>query len=215
MQFFMYYGAKEAMVTDSFVADPGREPPPAHKYVNSYPTPSWYAIRDVAPEVQTLARALLNLRPTGSLGFVGNGLLWDQKPPTFPVYNPVVPLRNERFAGLGNLHAVEVMDEDTMGAMIAFFDDKHGQEYFMVINLLHGPNMSKLAGLKTVRLTFSSNVAQIERLNRFTGRVDTLPTRAEGQRRSLDVRLEGGTGDLFKWSNGIAWDMTESCPAGS
>ena len=52
--------------------------------------------------------------------------------------------------------------------------------------------MSKLEGLRTLRLTFDPSVTEVERLNRLTGRIELLPTR-EGSvvERFLDVQLEG------------------------
>ena len=202
IQWFMYYGYEEDMVMDSQVSDPGRTPTEKHTYETSYPTRSWFAVRDVAPEVRALSRAIVNLRPNGKVGYVGNGLLWDRDAPAYPGYNPVIPFRNERFKGRGALRSVEVLGKENLGAMVGFLDDQAGQEYFMVVNLEHGKNMSKMDGLKTLRLVFDPSVLTVERLNRMTGRVEVLRTKGERGRRTLDVRLEGGTGDLFKWSNG-------------
>ena len=154
----------------------------------------------MAPEVRVLSRAIVNLRPTGKVGYVGNALLWDHKPPTYP-YNPTVPFRNERFTGGGALRSVEILDEEkktkNLGALVGFLDDQAGQEYFMVVNLQHGLKMSKMDGLRTLRLVFDPSVRTIERLNRMTGRVEMLRTKGERGRRTLDMQLEGGTGELL------------------
>jgi len=207
MQWFIYYGYEDSMVMDSEVADTARTPAEKHKYENSYPTRSWFAIRNVAPEVQNLARAIVHLRPKGEVGYFGNGRLWDHKAPTYPRYNPVVPFRCSRFAGHGALKSVQVLGADEMGGMVGVFDDRGGQEYFMVVNFQHGAKMSKMDGLRTLRLVFDKSVRSVERLNRLTGRAETLRTKAEADSRQLDIRLEGGTGDLFKWSNGKAWTL--------
>jgi len=207
IQWFMYYGYEEDMVMDSQVRDPGRTPSEKHTYETSYPTRSWFAVRDVAPEVRVLSRAIVHLRPKGNVAYVGNGLLWDRKAPGYPNYNPVIPFRNERFKGRGALRSIKILDKENLGAMVGFFDDEAGQEYFMVVNLQHGAKMSKMDGLKTLRLVFNRNVEKIERLNRLTGRVEVLRTKAARGRRTLDVRLEGGTGDLFKWSDGKPWTL--------
>ena len=91
--------------------------------------------------------------------------------------------------------------------MVGFFDDRAGQEYFMVVNFQHGAKMSKMDASRTLRLVFDKSVARVERLNRLTGRVETLRTSASAASRVLDLRLEGGTGDLFKWSNGMPWTL--------
>ena len=77
----------------------------------------------------------------------------------------------------------------------------------MAVNLAHGLNMSKVDGMRRVRLTFDKGIETIERLNRLTGLVETLKTQEQGDARVLDAFLEGGTGDLFKWSNGKPWAM--------
>ena len=200
------------MVMDSEVEDTARTPADKHKYENSYPTRSWFGVRDVAPELQNLARAIVHLRPKGDVRYFGSGLLWDHKPPTYPKYNPVVPFRSQRFSGHGALKAVQVLGADKMGGMAGFFDDQGGQEYFMVVNFQHGAKMSKMDGLRTLQLVFDNSVTRIERLNRLTGRVETLRTKARAGGRVLDVRLEGGTGDLFKWSNGKPWALRRAVP---
>ena len=174
MRFFIYYGYEESMVMDSGVKDPGREPSANHRYENSYMTRAWFAVRDVAPEVQNLAVALLNLRPKGEVGYAGNGLLWDHPPPSWNFYKPATPRRNRRFDGRGALKSVRVLDTQNQGAMVGFFDDQGGQEYFMVVNLQHGEKVSKMDGLRTVRLVFDPSVLTIERLNRVTSRVEVL-----------------------------------------
>ena len=45
-------------------------------------------------------------------------------------------------------------------------------------------------------------------LNRFSGEVETLDTKEAGEiYRDFELILEGGTGDLFKWSNGNPWAL--------
>ena len=103
---------------------------------------------------------------------------------------------------------MRVVENPRDPVLVSFFDDRAGQEYFMLVNLVHGRNMSKMAGRRTVRLAFTKGVTQIERLNRLTGRVETLRTAAgPGRSRILNISLEGGTGDLFKWSNGKPWAL--------
>ena len=99
-------------------------------------------------------------------------------------------------------------DPDNMGVQIGFFDDQAGEEYFMIVNLMHGLNMSKREGLRTIELGFEGGIGAVERLNRWTGQVETLHTvPGSGNTSSLTFPLEGGTGDLFKWSNGNPWSL--------
>ena len=86
-----------------------------------------------------------------------------------------------------------------------------GEEYFMIVTLQHALNMSKVAGRLTIRLTFDHSVTGLERLNRFTGEVELIKTiRSRKDENMLDVQLEGGTGDLFKWYNGHPWRLRDA-----
>ncbi len=191
VMFYLYYGHDGTVMMEDAEADEARDPPERHRLENLVPTRAWYAVRDVAPEVQTLSRALLNLRTQDPIGYAG----------------ATIPKGCHRFEGHGRLRAVVNRDDPEEGLLVAFFVDRAGEEYFMVVNLVHGENMSKMAGARRIRLSFDSSVELIERLNRLTGRVETLRTRQEGDARVLDIQLEGGTGDLFKWSNGKPWHL--------
>lgn len=196
--YFMYYGyssgAEESghsMVDDVGVPDVARTPAEQHRYENTVLNPSYYAVRDLAPEVQNLGNALINLRPKDAIGYTG-----------------IVPENCKPFAPRKNLKNVELLNLPDETALVSFFDDQAGEEYFMVVNLRHGAGLSKSEAQATARLTFAESVQRVERLNRLTGRIEVLETRprAAGQR-SLDVQLPGGTGDLFKWSNGRPWAL--------
>ena len=215
IQFFNYYGYGDGppmiaqnMVDDPYVKQPGREPAANHKYENTVMNSSWYAVRDVAPEVQALARALLNLRSKDPVAYTNGNELWDREAPGYRI-RPKVPFRLEAFKGHGRLKSAQVVEGQDMGVLVGFFDDKLNEEYFMIVNLAHGLNMSKTNGMRTVRLTFDPSIKTIERLNRLTGQVETLkttPTKGV-QMTTLDIFLPGGTGDLFKWHNANPWDL--------
>ena len=213
LQFFCYYGYGDGppqtannMIDDPYVKRPGSEPPANHKYENTAMTRSWFAVRDLAPEVQVLARALLNLRSKNPVAYSGGNKLWDRKAPGYAI-RPKKQFRLQAFQGHGALRSAKIVEAEDTGVLVGFFDDKAGQEYFMAVNLAHGLNMSKVDGMRRVRLTFDKGIETIERLNRLTGLVETLMTKEEGNARVLDVLLEGGTGDLFKWANGRPWAM--------
>ncbi|HUT74170.1 MAG TPA: hypothetical protein VM221_04945 [Armatimonadota bacterium] len=210
IMFFIYYGFPEAMVMDLGVEDPERSPAENHRYENTVMTAAWYAVREVAPEVQNLARALLNLRTKDQVMYAGDGTFWEQPPPTYPNNNPAEPIRLQAFAGHGALRSIRVVEGQDLGLMIGFLEDEAGQEYFMMVNLAHGLNMSKMDGVRRVRLTFDRSVEQVERLSRFTGDVETLRTHPQEEAAVLDMSLEGGTGDLFKWSNGKPWRLRQA-----
>ena len=200
VHFFMYYGHEMSMVVDLGTPDPGSPGSGLPtKYEHTVLTRPWYAVRDMAPEVQALGNALLNLRPIGAVAYAG-----------------IPPNNCKAFEGHGRLLSASVRDDPAASLALGLFDDKAGEEYFFVVNLVHGPLMSKLDGARTVRLTFKTGVAAVERLSRHSGRVETLGTaEAEDGSRSIEFHLEGGTGDLFKWSNGNPWDLRPPASRGA
>jgi len=198
MHFFTYYAGQpiqwETMVMDTGVQGGSK----VRRYENTVTSRAYHAIRDLAPEVQTLGRALLDLRPKGDVSYAG----------------AVPDERLKPFQGRGRLRSVAMADDPRGPVLVGFFDDRKKEEYFMVVNLKHGTNLSKTDAAGTVRLTFNRSVEKIERLDRLTGLVEILKTRPGKQRgaRVLDVQLEGGTGDLFKWSNGKPWSLRTPAP---
>ena len=209
--FFHYYGHSGSMIEDTGVEHEARGPVSGHQYENTVASPAWFAVRDVSSEVKNLSRALVNLRGKGAVGYVGNGVLWDHEPPQYREYNRDDGYRCSRFLGQGALVSMSIREVDNMGALIGFFDDEMGEEYFMIVNLQHALNMSKVAGRRTIRLTFDHSVTGLERLNRFTGEVELIKTtRSRKDENMLDVQLEGGTGDLFKWHNGHPWRLRDA-----
>ena len=204
IQFYMYYGHDESLVIDTGV-DNMSSRDADHRFENSIVTRAWHAIRDVAPEIQNLGTVLVNLRSKGHIGYTGNGELWDHPAPRYQ-FKPTVEMNHGRFRRHQYLKEVEITDGTNRGIAIAFFDDAAGEEYFMVVNMMHGTNMSKVDGARRLLLRFSSDVERIERLSRFSGQIETLNTTEAGtEYRDLNIILEGGTGDLFKWSNGNPW----------
>lgn len=210
MYFFSYYGWDEGIIQDTGVENLSRGPVESHEYENTVPTAAYYAIRDVAPEVQNLANALFNLRSTGKIGYVGAEKLWNHPPPTYSKNNPTFEVKQEAFRGYKKLRKVELLDAQSEddGLMVGFFDDEAKQGYFMVVNLTHGEGVDKIEGRRMVRLLFNGSVEKIERLNRLTAEVEVLNTDPHGRGlRKLDIPLEGGTGDLFKWHNDKDWAL--------
>ena len=81
---------------------------------------------------------------------------------------------------------------------LVFFKDDRGDDYLMVTNLWHEKDTSAAECMQTVTLTFAPDVQAVTRLSRETGVSEQLVVR-EG---ILKLRLPGGTGDLFKLSDG-------------
>jgi hypothetical protein len=86
-------------------------------------------------------------------------------------------------------------------------DDYSNQKYFMVVNGLSDGNATAAETKQTIRLTFnfgSSGITKsLQRLNRNTGAVEIVSLVSDGGSvYHLDLTLDGGTGDLFKYNTG-------------
>jgi hypothetical protein len=79
-------------------------------------------------------------------------------------------------------------------ALIGMFTDSEGQDYFMVTNLFHEKDTTANEAAMTITLTFSPSTKSITRFSRESGTPEQLVVR-DGK---LELRLPGGTGDLFK-----------------
>jgi hypothetical protein len=80
------------------------------------------------------------------------------------------------------------------------------QKYFMVVNGLSDAAATSSATQQTIRLTFnfgSSGITSLQRLSRTTGKVETVSLTSNGTGGYyVDITLDGGTGDLFKYKTG-------------
>jgi|GEM_PF-2535883 len=78
--------------------------------------------------------------------------------------------------------------------------------YFMIVNGLSDPVGSADNTSQQIRLDFnfgSSLITSLQRINRNTGAVEIVPLVSDGgSLYHLDLTLEGGTGDLFKFNDG-------------
>ena len=76
----------------------------------------------------------------------------------------------------------------------------------MVTNLWHDADTKADDRALSVTLRLAPDVKELYRVNRQTGDVEQLPIR-EG---SVQIRLPGGTGDLFKVDDGKFPGLTKS-----
>ena len=80
------------------------------------------------------------------------------------------------------------------------------QEYFMIVNSLCPSVGTAYEARQQVRLTFnfgSSGITSLQRMRRSDGLVETVPLVSDGNNvYHLDLILDGGTGDLFKYNTG-------------
>ena len=77
----------------------------------------------------------------------------------------------------------------------------------MMTNGLSETSGTVVDAAQTIHLTFnfrSTGISSLMRLSRDTGQVATVPLLHDGgSLYHLDLTLDGGTGDLFKYNNGI------------
>jgi hypothetical protein len=80
------------------------------------------------------------------------------------------------------------------------------EKYFMVVNGLSDANATAAQTQQTIRLTFNfgtSGITSLQRLSRTTGKVETVSLTSNGTGGYyVDITLDGGTGDLFKYKTG-------------
>jgi hypothetical protein len=80
------------------------------------------------------------------------------------------------------------------------------QKYFMVVNGLTDGSGTAAQTQQKIRLTFNfgtSGITSLQRLSRSTGNVETVSLVSDGNGvYHLDLTLDGGTGDLFKYKTG-------------
>ena len=79
-------------------------------------------------------------------------------------------------------------------ALLGTFEDDHGHDYFMIINLWHHEKMSASDAAQTVVLKFDSKAKYVTHLSRETGVCENLIL-SNGL---LRLKRHGGTGDFFK-----------------
>jgi len=81
--------------------------------------------------------------------------------------------------------------------LVGFFTDDEGGEYFMIVNLRHGEDVTADQARMTLNLHFAPSIAKVGRLSRQTGKPELLVPKGG----ELTVVLPGGTGDLFKFGD--------------
>lgn len=80
------------------------------------------------------------------------------------------------------------------------------QIYFMIVNGLYDLDATAAETQQNIHIEFNfgrSGITELQRLSRDTGQVESVPLAHDsGSRYYLDLVLEGGTGDLFKFNTG-------------
>ncbi len=110
------------------------------------------------------------------------------------------PLVNSGLPGDVVVGVFRVLDESFDG------EEWTGETYFMIVNGLSDANHPASETRQTIRIDFDFSGTPIERLqrrSRETGEIEVVPLISDGgSLRHLDLTLDGGTGDLFKFDTG-------------
>ncbi len=186
------------------------------------PTPLFYQIAELNRQSRNLGPALVRLLTTDIRFVLGRykpsageaarkiPLFFDMQSwsagQTVPYLTAVSAsnLCTENYGLEGNvlLGGFRTLDESFDGT------SANNEAYFMVVNGLSSPEVTGTAAntKQRIHLTFNfgaSGLTALQRMSRDTGLVENVPLVNEsGSVYSLDLVLDGGTGDLFKFKSG-------------
>ncbi len=159
----------------------------------SQPTELYYHAARANREVGNLGQTLRFLVSSG-VGFVAGRHGHDGQVYSHPIPSGMrswdsLPTRPRQLLGI-------TLEDQGRGkdAIFATFEDDQGHDYFMVVNLWHHHKMSSAQTAQSVSLHFNPKVKSVTRLSRETAMRETLVVRNG----VLQLKLSGGTGDLFK-----------------
>jgi hypothetical protein len=92
------------------------------------------------------------------------------------------------------------------------------EPYFMVVNGLSGASAAARDAVQQIRLDFNfqgSDVRSLLRLNRLSGNVEVVSLKHDGGAQyHVDLSLDGGTGDIFKYNDGTPFVGGYRLPGG-
>jgi hypothetical protein len=159
------------------------------------PGPLYDAAADLNIEIQNLGEALKFLTSEdirfvpGSVGDMPTGLVdWSAGAGGDPhIIDVTVDLTNPANIGAGK------------DGLIGFFTDDDGDYYFMLVNLYQGQSLTPAEAALDFTIEFDSSIDSIWRLDRITGLAEEIPLVDH----ILTLSLPGGTGDLFKYGDGL------------
>ncbi len=189
---------------------------------DSNPKPLYSGLAEINRRIRKLSPALTRLRSTdvrfvngqhidpSSGGIVDNARPIDIENWVFGVNDPW--LRGWTVTNLGTknnglkgdvlLSWFKVLDESFDGPGFS------NETYLMVTNGLSAPDGSAADCRQKVKLSFlfgTSGITSMQRLRQDTGKVEVIELPLipnSGGRRELDIDLDGGTGELFKFNTG-------------
>lgn len=154
------------------------------------PTPMYQQLAPINDEIANLAQSLIRLSHTRAYHSDGQAGVFQ-----FSSSDADLPIQQRRSGDLKN-----VTSNNGNQVMTGFFHDPAGEEYYLVVNKRSAENLTGTQQSSFVTLTFDPSVTAIRRLRRSDGTLETIPI---GPGKTYTYLLTGGTGDLFKFDNGV------------
>jgi len=170
---------------------------------NDNPTSAYYDAIEINAEVINLGYCLRYLTSTDVRYVPGRWL-------GGAVENPTPSGMTDWSSGAGgDSHILDVDVDHGQGGtydiekngLIGFFTDDAGQKYSMLTNLYCKMNTDPEGTTVPFIIDFDSSVNQLLELNRVTGNAQTVNL----TNHRLSVTLLGGSGRLYKYSNGVGF----------
>ena len=166
--------------------------------VDAEPSPIGEDIRAVNTEVERLGAALRFLTSTDvryipAIHYDAG----DHVPNAVPIGAPAFDADAGKPYGIADIGANGI--SRGRNGLIGFFTDDDGGRYFMLVNLRRARGVPAADLSMGMTVTFDPSVETVYRLSRTTGDAEEVAIGGG----MLDVKLPGGTGDLFKINDGV------------
>ena len=148
-------------------------------------------LQGIIPELKNLGEITKNLNDRGA--YYVPARHYDPKSQKWETH---IPFQVKLFSpsAMPTIKTVSVSDA-VWGFLLGDFYDDHATEYVMVVNTNFGYKKTAEETAGNISLRFDEKVISLERLNRKTGKFETVPL---SNHQLNHYRLPGGTGDLFK-----------------
>ena len=169
---------------------------------NDQPTPAYFHVAGVNPEIDNLGQSLRFLTSTDVRFVPGRsevfGIPFEHSAPEGLSKWSQAAGGDALITNVDVDHLVPESFGSDKDGLIGFFVGDAGQRYFMLTNLWHAANTSANDTGLTFAVDFDDNVDELLVLNRSTGEQEAVPLVDH----RLTVALPGGTGNLYKYNTG-------------
>lgn len=181
------------------------------------PTPEFYVQKEINRQISNVGTALLRLQTFGIRFIRGTNIeaVVQKAPFAGGVYDWEYETRPDAF--LTDVKVTRTEFPNTQDVWLGWFRPIHetidgtgtrDENYFMLVNGCWDINDISSKQVITLDFDFGTNdkVNSLLRISRLTGEIEVVPlVHINGNKYCLDLELEGGRGDLFKYNNGISF----------